>query len=105
MTLRNTSSTAGKTAVTAVAVVVGLIAVVGLTMMLSALRHGDNDLFMEALAFMMLSATCAIPTWHVMRTFPKECVAKKPQATKESLITRTGKMLAFQHQKEVEQQA
>lgn len=77
---------------------------VGAVMMLSALKHGDNDLFMEALAFLMLSATCAIPTWHIMRKFPKELVAKKPVATKESLLTITGKMLAFQ-QKEVGQQA
>lgn len=112
MTSRNT---VGQLAVLVVALVILAIGMTGSWMMWSVVRHEDidNDLFMKALALMMLAVTGFIPIQHLLKGVTRntkadaraivKCTKATAKATKESLIEKTSKMLAFK--KEVGQQA
>lgn len=112
MKLRNT---VGKFAVLVVALAILAIGVTGSWMMFNAVRHDNinNDLFMEALAYMMLAVTCWIPVRQLLKIVTRNTNETIPVVVKntkagtklqqESLFEITGKMLAFK--KEVGQQA
>lgn len=98
-------STVKKLVVLVVALAILAIGMIGTWMMWNAVRHEniDNDLFMRALAFLMLAITCWIPIQQMLKVITQNTKANAKSVAK-SLIETTGKMLAFQ-QKEVGQQA
>lgn len=98
-------STVRKLVVLVVALVVLAIGMTGSWMMWNAVRYEDidNDMFMRALAFLMLAITCWIPIQQMLKVITQNTKANAKSVAK-SLIETTGKMLAFQ-QKEIRQQA
>jgi hypothetical protein len=101
-------STLKKSVVLVAAVAILVVGLLGAYLMFEALHIEDaddfmNELFMQALGLMMLAVTCWIPIQPTLKAV-MQCTKTKKGETSESILTKTGKMRAFQ-QKGVGQQA
>lgn len=111
MTSRNTA--VKQLVVLVVALAILAIGMTGSWMMWSVVRseYVDIDIFMKAYALIILAITCWIPIQQLLKEAVRNTKADakaimkctKAKARRESLVTKTGKMLAFK--KEVGQQA